>query len=53
LTGTHRIAARAILGALLCAGAGAGLDPVADRKEIEKRELASRVGALLAYLKTR
>lgn len=29
-----------------------GLDPVADRKEIETRILGSRVGALLAYLKT-
>ena len=29
-----------------------GLDPVADRKEIEKRLTGSRVGALLAYLKT-
>jgi hypothetical protein len=29
-----------------------GLDPVADRKEIETRLLQSRVGALLAYLKT-
>jgi hypothetical protein len=29
-----------------------GLDPVADRKEIETRLLGSRVGALLAYLKT-
>jgi len=30
----------------------AGLDPVKDRKEIETRILQSRVGALLAYLKT-
>jgi hypothetical protein len=29
-----------------------GLDAIADRKEIETRILASRVGALLAYLKT-
>jgi hypothetical protein len=29
-----------------------GLDPVADRKEVESRILGSRVGALLAYLKT-
>ena len=29
-----------------------GLDPVRDRREIEKRILGSRVGALLAYLKT-
>ena len=29
-----------------------GLDPVADRKEIETRLLGSKVGALLAYLKT-
>ena len=29
-----------------------GLDPIADRKEIETRLLGSRVGALLAYLKT-
>jgi hypothetical protein len=29
-----------------------GLDPIADRKEIEKRLNESRVGALLAYLKT-
>jgi hypothetical protein len=29
-----------------------GLDPMADRKEIEKRVLSSRAGALLAYLKT-
>ena len=30
----------------------AGLDPVRDRAEIEKRILGSRAGALLAYLKT-
>jgi hypothetical protein len=29
-----------------------GLDPIEDRKEIERRLLGSRVGALLAYLKT-
>ena len=29
-----------------------GLDPVADRKEIETRLLGSKVGVLLAYLKT-
>ena len=29
-----------------------GLDPLKDRKEIETRLLGSRVGALLAYLKT-
>jgi len=29
-----------------------GLDPTTDRKEIERRILSSRVGALLAYLKT-
>jgi hypothetical protein len=29
-----------------------GLDPVADRKTIETRVLASPVGALLHYLKT-
>ncbi len=29
-----------------------GLDPVADRKQIEERVTASRVGDLLAYLKT-
>jgi hypothetical protein len=29
-----------------------GLDPFADRKEIETRLLRSPVGALLAYLKT-
>lgn len=38
-------------GADLCPDT-AGLDPVADRKEIETRLLGSRVGALLAYLKT-
>ena len=30
----------------------AGLDPIADRKEIEKRITSSKAGALLAYLKT-
>ena len=30
----------------------AGLDPVRDRREIQSRILGSRVGALLAYLKT-
>jgi len=30
----------------------AGLDPIADRKEIESRLLSSPVGALIAYLKT-
>jgi hypothetical protein len=29
-----------------------GLDPIADRKEIERRITSSRVGDLLAYLKT-
>ncbi len=29
-----------------------GLDPVKDRREIERRILGSKVGALLAYLKT-
>jgi hypothetical protein len=29
-----------------------GLDPIADRKEIETRLLGSRIGALLAFLKT-
>jgi hypothetical protein len=29
-----------------------GLDPIADRTEIETRLLGSRIGALLAYLKT-
>ena len=38
-------------GANLCPDT-AGLDPVRDRKEIETRLLGSRVGALLAYLKT-
>ena len=38
-------------GADLCPDT-AGLDPVADRKEIEKRLVGSKVGALLAYLKT-
>jgi hypothetical protein len=38
-------------GANLCPDTS-GLDPVADRKEIEGRLLNSRVGALLAYLKT-
>ena len=40
-----------IFGADLCPDT-TGLDPIADRKEIETRILASRVGALLAYLKT-
>jgi hypothetical protein len=35
----------------LCPGTS-GLDPTRDRKEIETRLLRSRVGALLAYLKT-
>jgi hypothetical protein len=39
------------LGANLCPDTS-GLDPVADRKAIEERLLNSRVGALLAYLKT-
>ena len=39
-------------GADLCPDTS-GLNPVADRKEIEQRLLASRAGALLAYLKTR
>ena len=39
-------------GAHLCPDTS-GLDPIADRKEIETRLLESRVGALLAYLKTR
>jgi hypothetical protein len=39
-------------GADLCPDTS-GLDPVADRKEIETRLLNSRVGALLEYLKTR
>jgi hypothetical protein len=38
-------------GADLCPDTG-GLDPVADRKEIETRLLRSQVGSLLAYLKT-
>jgi hypothetical protein len=38
-------------GANLCPDTS-GLDPVADRKEIESRLVNSRVGALLAYLKT-
>jgi len=38
-------------GADLCPDTS-GLDPIADRKEIEARILGSRVGALLAYLKT-
>ena len=38
-------------GADLCPDTS-GLDPIADRKEIEARLLGSRVGALLAYLKT-
>ena len=38
-------------GADLCPDTS-GLDPIADRKEIETRLLGSRVGALLAYLKT-
>ena len=39
-------------GADLCPDTS-GLDPVADRREIETRiAAASRVGALLAYLKT-
>jgi mono/diheme cytochrome c family protein len=40
-----------IYGADLCPDT-TGLDPIADRKEIETRLLSSRVGALLAYLKT-
>jgi mono/diheme cytochrome c family protein len=40
-----------VFGAELCPDT-TGLDPVADRREIEKRLLGSRVGALLAYLKT-
>jgi processive rubber oxygenase RoxA-like protein len=40
-----------IHGADLCPDT-AGLDPVADRREIESRLLQSPVGALLAYLKT-
>jgi hypothetical protein len=38
-------------GADLCPDT-AGLDPISDRKEIATRLLGSRVGALLAYLKT-
>ncbi len=38
-------------GADLCPDTS-GLDPVRDRREIEKRLLSSPVGALLAYLKT-
>jgi mono/diheme cytochrome c family protein len=38
-------------GANLCPDT-AGLDPARDRREIEARILQSRVGALLAYLKT-
>jgi hypothetical protein len=38
-------------GANLCP-ATTGLDPIADRKEIAARLLASPIGALLAYLKT-
>ena len=38
-------------GADLCADTS-GLDPIADRREIETRLLRSPVGALLAYLKT-
>ena len=38
-------------GAELCPDTS-GLDPVADRKAIGERLLNSRVGALLAYLKT-
>jgi mono/diheme cytochrome c family protein len=38
-------------GSDLCPDTG-GLDPVRDRQEIQKRLLDSRVGALLAYLKT-
>jgi hypothetical protein len=38
-------------GADLCPSTS-GLDPIADRKAIEQRLLESRVGALLAYLKT-
>jgi hypothetical protein len=39
-------------GAELCPET-AGLDPLADRQEIEKRLTGSKIGALLAYLKTR
>jgi hypothetical protein len=38
-------------GASLCPETS-GLDPIADRKEIEKRFLSAPVGALLAYLRT-
>jgi hypothetical protein len=38
-------------GADLCPDTS-GLDPIADRKEIQSRLLGSQVGALLAYLKT-
>jgi hypothetical protein len=38
-------------GANLCPDTS-GLDPIRDRKEIESRLLQSRVGALLAYMKT-
>jgi len=38
-------------GAELCPDTN-GLDPVSDRREIERRLLGSPVGALLAYLKT-
>ena len=38
-------------GANLCPDTS-GLDPIADRKAIEERLVKSRVGALLAYLKT-
>jgi hypothetical protein len=38
-------------GASLCPDTS-GLDPIADRKEIEKRFLSAPVGALLAYLRT-
>ena len=38
-------------GADLCPDT-AGLDPIRDRREIESRILGSRVGALLAYMKT-
>jgi hypothetical protein len=40
-----------VFGAELCPDT-TGLDPVADRKEVESRITGSRVGALLAYLKT-
>jgi hypothetical protein len=38
-------------GSALCPDT-AGLDPTRDRKEIQSRLVNSRVGALLAYLKT-